>query len=116
MFHFRASNIFDEIASTPSIKASSKKSAGNVRKVDSSTAKETKIKYSDKSHGQPDLVPIFEEIKKLLLPYEKGTMRVTAAPGQVVLISQKPVEIIGRKKDELWFASALVQKGYVGFY
>ena len=74
------------------------------------------IKYSDKSPGQPELTPIFEAIKKLLLPYKEGTMKLTSSPGQVVLISKKPVEILGRKKNELWFASALVQKGYVGFY
>ena len=36
--------------------------------------------------------------------------------GKVALVSKKPDEIPGRKKDELWFAGALVQKGYVGFY
>ena len=30
--------------------------------------------------------------------------------GKVALVSKKPVEILGRKRDELWFASALVQK------
>jgi hypothetical protein len=74
------------------------------------------IKYTDKSPGQPELTPIFEAMKKLLLPYEKGTMKLISSPGQVVLISKKPVEILGRKRDDLWFASALVQKGYVGFY
>jgi len=78
---------------------------------------EIKIKYSDKSPGQPELVPIFEEIRKLLIPYEKGTMKLSGGTeGKVVLISKKSVEILGRKRDELWFASALVQKGYVGFY
>ena len=74
------------------------------------------IKYTDKSPGQPELIPIFEAIKKLLLPYEKGTMNLISSAGQVVLVSKKPVEILGRKRDDLWFASALVQKGYVGFY
>jgi len=82
----------------------------------SSQQKEARIKYTDKSTGQPELTPIFEAIKKLLLPYEKGTMKLTASGGQVVLISTKPVEILGKKRNELWFASALVQKGYVGFY
>jgi hypothetical protein len=76
-----------------------------------------KIKYSDKSPGQPQLIPIFEEIKKMLTPYEKGTMKLFGgSDGKVALVSKKPVEILGRKRDELWFASALVQKGYVGFY
>src|SRR5262245_52392050 len=77
---------------------------------------ETGIKYADKSAGQPELTPIFEAIKKLLLPYEKGAIKLISSGGQVGLISKKPVEILGRKKDELWFASVLVQKGYVGFY
>jgi len=53
----------------------------------------------------------------MLTPYEKGTMKLFGgSDGKVALVSKKPVEILGRKKDELWFASALVQKGYVGFY
>ena len=43
-------------------------------------------------------------------------MKLIASGGRAVLISKKPVEILGRKKDELWFAAALVQKGYVSFY
>jgi len=75
------------------------------------------IKYSDKSPGQPQLIPIFDELKKLLTPYHKGTMQLLGgSEGKVLLISKKPVEILGRKRDELWFASALIQKGYVGFY
>ena len=82
-----------------------------------SQKKELKIKYTDKSGGQPGLVPIFEEIKKMLTPYDKGTMKLLGGTGgKVILISTKPVEIFGRKREELWFASALVQKGYVGFY
>lgn len=76
-----------------------------------------KIKYSDKSPGQPQLVPIFEAIKKMLTPYNKGTMILSGgSDGKVGVISKKPVEILGRKRDELWFAGILIQKGYVGFY
>ncbi len=78
---------------------------------------ETGIKYTDKSAGQPELVPIFNRLKKLLLPYEKGSIKVRGGDGgQIILVSDKPVEVNGRKRDELWFAAALVQKGYVGFY
>jgi len=98
-------------------KTNSKKASQPKPDNDSDKRKsKTGIKYTDKSPGQPQLILIFEAIKKLLLPYEKGTMKLSSAGGQVVLISKKPVEIFGRKKDELWFASALVQKGYVGFY
>ena len=96
---------------------SKKSTAKTASKKPRSNEKEIKIKYSDKSPGQPELVPIFNEIKKILAPYEKGTMKLFGgSEGKIVLISKKPVEILGRKRDELWFASALVQKGYVGFY
>lgn len=86
------------------------------KKAAASTA-ETGIKYADKSAGQPELVPIFNAIKKLLLPYSKGSIKVRGGDGgQVILVSNKPVEINGKKRDELWFAAALIQKGYVGFY
>jgi len=79
--------------------------------------KEPTIKYSDKSAGQPEMVVIFETIKKMMLPYEKGNLKMIGGNGGMLcLVSQKPVVIDGRKKDEVWFAGILVQKGYVGFY
>ncbi|HTL10484.1 MAG TPA: hypothetical protein VL307_19550 [Chitinophagaceae bacterium] len=78
---------------------------------------ETGIKYSDKSAGQPTLLPVFEALKKLLLPYAKGSLQLRGGEGgQVMLVSNKPVEINGKTRAEYWFAAALVQKGYVGFY
>jgi hypothetical protein len=75
------------------------------------------IKYADKSEGQPEMVEIFNRLKALFLPYEKGSIKVHGGEGgQIILISYKPVEIQGRKRAELWFVSALIQKGYVGFY
>ena len=99
-------------------KAATKKSSPNNVSTKSTRSKDAiNIKYSDKSPGQPRLTPIFEEIKNMLAPYEKGTMKLFGgSDGKVALVSKKPVEILGRKRDELWFASALVQKGYVGFY
>jgi len=38
------------------------------------------------------------------------------AAGQYHLISSKEVEIAGRKRNDIYFASLLVQKGYIGFY
>src|ERR1700730_16605205 len=81
------------------------------------TKKRDAIKYADKSAGQPELVLIFEAIKKLLMPYEKGTIKLYGGKGgQITLVSEKKVEIGGKKRDEIWFAAALIQKGYVGFY
>ncbi len=76
------------------------------------------IKYADKSAGQPELTIIFEAIKKMLLPYDKKRNLVLhmGTGGQANLVSHMPVVIDGRKREEMWFVSALVQKGYVGFY
>ena len=76
------------------------------------------IKYADKSAGQPELVVIFEAIKKMAAPYHgKGDMIMHAdTGGQFNLVNHKTVVIAGRERKELWFISALVQKGYVGFY
>jgi len=75
------------------------------------------IKYADKSAGQPGMVIIFNEIRKLLLHYEKGTIKVLGGKeGKILLISKKEIVISGKALTEVWFASALIQKGYVGFY
>lgn len=80
-------------------------------------AKDKPIKYTDKSAGQPELVPIFNELKKLLSPYAKGHLVVQGdQPGQYGLLSNKQIEVAGRKRDDVYFAGLLVQKGYVGFY
>ena len=95
-----------------------------IKKVAAKTAKPAKkentisIKYADKSAGQPELVKIFDAIKKMMLPYDKkGTLILHAATGgQANLVSHKPLEIEGRKRTEMWFVSTLIQKGYVGFH
>ncbi len=75
------------------------------------------IKYSDKSAGQPELVVIFDNIKKILEPYDKKRSLVLHnKPSQTILVSHKRVTIEGKERNELWFVAALVQKGYVGFY
>jgi len=75
------------------------------------------IKYADKSAGQPELVPIFNTIARLLKAHAGGELKIKGGEdGQVVLGRLSPIVIDGRKKEELWLASALIQKGYVGFY
>lgn len=105
-------------APVPAKKLAPAKAAKKAVSPKSAGAKaETGIKYSDKSAGQPELVPIFNTIKQLLLPYEKGSIKVRGGEGgQMMLVSNKPIEVNGKKRDELWFAGLLVQKGYVGFY
>jgi hypothetical protein len=87
-------------------------------KAGKSKEKTIHIKYSDKSAGQPELVVIFDKIKKLMEPYHKKRSLILHAdkPSQANLVSHKPVVIDGRPRNEVWFVSALVQKGYVGFY
>ena len=74
------------------------------------------IKYSDKSAGQPELVVIFDELKKLLTPYVKGHLVLLGdQPSQYSIGSDKVVNLFGRDRD-IYFSGLLVQKGYVGFY
>lgn len=106
-------------AAAPKKKAAPPKKA-TIKKAVKSKIKENQplFKYSDKSAGQPkELVTIWEKIRDLLLPYEKGAMKVHGGTGgQISLIHHKPFEFMGKTRPELWFASALIQKGYVGFY
>ncbi len=53
----------------------------------------------------------------MLLQFVKGTLKVHGdSGGQVHVCSKKPMEIAGKKRDEIYFASIIIQKGYVGFY
>ena len=64
----------------------------------------------------PDLLPLFDEMKQLLAPYaERFTVR-RDEPGYYDLWSEKDVVIAGRAKKEVFFAGLIVQKTYVGFY
>jgi hypothetical protein len=79
--------------------------------------KTRELKYADKSPGQPQLVPIFGDIRKILATFVKGNYYVkTDKPGQYELYYGKEIELPGSKGPELCFASLLIQKGYVGFY
>lgn len=100
-------------------KSPQKKSAASKIAAPKAVKKKTiSLKYEDKSKGQPqELVTIWQNIKKLMEPYVKGDMKPLGdKAGQYTLINHKPYEIEGRKRNELWFAAVLVQKGYVGFY
>lgn len=98
----------------PSVKSTPLKNI-RVNKSQESTSNKG-IKYSDKSAGQPELIPIFNEIKRMLETYKTGNFTIREASGQALLISEKPVVVNSKKREEMWFASALIQKGYVGFY
>lgn len=81
------------------------------------TSKSAPAKYADKSAGQPELLPVFDAIKKLVSVYAEGNYSVQAdAPGHYELYYDRPVEVSGKHYPEVSFASVLIQKGYVGFY
>jgi hypothetical protein len=88
-----------------------------IKKTLAKAAKTKPAKYSDKSAGQPELVPVFHAIKKIISSYARGNYRAKAdKPGHYELYYDKEVEHQGRTYPELYFASVLIQKGYVGFY
>lgn len=65
----------------------------------------------------PDLIPLFEEAKKLLQPYaKKGFSTRKDEAGSYDLWSERDVVIDGRKKKGVYFAALIIQKSYVGFY
>jgi hypothetical protein len=64
----------------------------------------------------PDLVPLFEQLKRLLTPYAANFTSRRDEPGYYDLWSEKELVIEGRRRTEVFFAGLIVQKSYVGFY
>lgn len=67
---------------------------------------------------QEELLEIFRELKKLLKPYERGSVKARMdIEGKYDLWSEKAgITIAGRQRDDLAFCTLIVQSGYVGFY
>ena len=63
-----------------------------------------------------DLDLIFSSLKGLLEAYRPPLVAKVETKGRIDLASIKDVVIAGRKRSEIYFASAIIQKGYVGFY
>jgi hypothetical protein len=105
------------ISTKPGIEKPSSVTATPTKKTKKVATKSKEIKYSDKSEGQPELVVIFDKIKAIMKPFVKGTIKERGEkPGMYNLVSEKPFELDGRKFEEIYFASIIVQKGFVGFY
>jgi len=64
----------------------------------------------------PDLLPLFDDAKRLLEPYADRLSPRKDEPGSYDLWSNKTVEIDGRTHKGIFFAGLIVQKSYVGFY
>ncbi|SRR6266700_3846072 len=64
---------------------------------------------------------LFDEMQALLTPYARlfsvveGRVKV-GDKRDYHLVTKKEVTVDGRKYDERWFASLILQRGYVGFY
>ena len=66
-----------------------------------------------------DLDGIFDRLEEALCRYAPPlVVRSGSVKGKrdCQLWSEKTVEVAGRRRDEVFFAGLIVQKGYVGFY
>lgn len=62
------------------------------------------------------LLPLFAEVKQLLTPYATRLQVRKDEPGYYDLWSEKEIVVDGRRRREIFFAGAIIQKSYVGFY
>jgi len=66
--------------------------------------------------SQEELVDIYTGLKKILKKYEGPFRPKLDLDSRYDLWSFKNVEIAGRKRKEVFFASIIIQSTYVGFY
>ncbi|MBN2404703.1 MAG: DUF1801 domain-containing protein [Coriobacteriia bacterium] len=64
----------------------------------------------------PELLPLFGELKSLLKPYARHFTVRKDEPGYYDLWSERDLVIADRKRKEVFFAGLIIQKSYVGFY
>jgi hypothetical protein len=65
---------------------------------------------------QEELVEIFSKIKNILKQYENPLQPKFDLDSKYDLWSFKDIDIDGRKRKEIFFASIIIQSTYVGFY
>ncbi|WKZ24003.1 MAG: DUF1801 domain-containing protein [Candidatus Dojkabacteria bacterium] len=63
-----------------------------------------------------ELQTLFESLKQILEVYVRHFNEVRIAPKRYELWSKGDFTISGRKRKELFFASVMLQKDYVGLY
>jgi hypothetical protein len=66
--------------------------------------------------GGPDLNATFKELRELLRAYQPPLIATVHSPNRYELWSEKEVVVAGRKRARIFFASAIIQKSYVGLY
>jgi hypothetical protein len=62
------------------------------------------------------LLPLFAEVKLLLMPYATRLKARKDEPGYFDLWSEREIVVDGRRREDVYFAGAIIQKSYVGFY
>ena len=65
---------------------------------------------------QEHLVPIFQKLKEILQEYEDPLRSKFDLEGKYDLWSFKDLEIAGRKRKEVNFATLIIHSKHVGFY
>jgi hypothetical protein len=65
---------------------------------------------------QDELVKLFNRLKKMLKKYEDPLKPKFDLEGKYDLWSFKDLEIAGRKREEVNFATIIIQSSYVGLY
>jgi hypothetical protein len=64
----------------------------------------------------PDLFPLFQDLRKLLAPYEKHFSARRDEVGYYDLWGEYEVVVNDKKRDSIYFCGLIIQKSYVGFY
>jgi len=64
----------------------------------------------------PDLLPLFDEVKAIVAGYSDRLSVRVDEPGRYELWSDKPIVIDGRSHKDVQFAAVIIQKHFVGFY
>jgi hypothetical protein len=68
------------------------------------------------TRNEEELIKIYNRLKKILLKYEDPLKPKFDLDSKYDLWSFKDIEIDGRKRKEVFFASVIIRSKYVGFY
>lgn len=75
------------------------------------------VKQAKSNTMKTDLVEIFQTIRASMQPYATQGFTTRKNTDELYeLWSDKDIEIAGRKRSEVFFASVSIMNGYVGFY
>lgn len=81
------------------------------------TKKAVNVKPVDASTSEDEFQSVFNSLKKLLQRHARGNFSARQdEPCNYTVYYDKPVEMLNRQYPDVIFASAVIKKGYVGFY